>query len=108
MIAVQTVVGARSRGDDVDLLDRPEATVRACCERVGIPFQAAALRWDPGVPPQWQRTEKWHRDASKSSGFERRATEDTGADVGDDPVLGEFHRFHLPYYTKLREHRLAV
>ncbi|MFJ5999324.1 sulfotransferase family protein [Streptomyces sp. NPDC092370] len=94
--------------DSDDLLDRPEATVRAYCERVGIPFQAAALHWEPGVPPQWQRTEKWHRDASKSSTFTRRSTEDTGAGVADDPVLGEFHRFHLPYYMKLREQRLAV
>jgi hypothetical protein len=94
--------------DSDDLLDRPEATVRAYCERVGIEFRAEALRWDAGLPDQWQRTERWHRDAGNSTGFQRPPAENGSAEVPSDPVLGEFYRFHLPYYTKLYERRLPV
>jgi hypothetical protein len=94
--------------DSDDLLDRPEATIKAYCDRVGIAFRPEALHWDAGVPEQWQRTERWHRDASRSNGFQRRPEAAGGVDVQGDPVLGEFYRFHRPYYEKLREHRLAV
>ncbi|HLL64397.1 MAG TPA: hypothetical protein VK453_01480 [Micromonosporaceae bacterium] len=94
--------------DSDDLLDRPAATVEAYCKRVGIPFLAEALRWDKGVPQQWRRTERWHQGASASSGFERRSEPGDDRNVVDDPVLGEYYRYHLPYYTKLWERRLQV
>ncbi|GAA0571529.1 hypothetical protein GCM10010172_64990 [Paractinoplanes ferrugineus] len=95
--------------DSDDLLDRPEATVRAYCERIGLGFRADALQWAAGVPAQWQRTERWHRDASNSQGFARKQKPDGAVDsVAGDPVLGEFYRHHLPYYEKLRERRLAI
>jgi hypothetical protein len=92
--------------DSDDLLDRPEETVRAYCERVGMPFLPEALRWEQGVPAQWQRTERWHRGASESSGFARRGGSDAARDVLADPRLAEFHRYHLPYHAKLWERRL--
>jgi hypothetical protein len=94
--------------DSDDLLDRPAATVEACCALVGVPFIPEALRWAKGVPQQWQRTARWHQGASDSSGFERRAEAGDDRGVVDDPVLGEFYRYHLPYYTKLWERRLQV
>ncbi|TDB78365.1 sulfotransferase family protein [Micromonospora sp. KC723] len=95
--------------DSDDLLDRPEATVRAYCERVGIDFLPESLRWEAGVPGQWERTERWHRDASSSTGFGvRRSPEPAREEVRADPRLAGFHRYHLPFYAELREHRLTV
>ncbi|WP_067503765.1 hypothetical protein [Actinoplanes sp. TFC3] len=94
--------------DSDDLIDRPEATVKAYCERIGIGFQPEALQWNSGMPSQWQRTERWHRDAGNSSGFERRPDAGDSIDVLNDPELSEFYRYHLPYYNKLRERRLQV
>jgi hypothetical protein len=94
--------------DSDDLLDRPAATVAAYCARVGIPFIPDALRWNKGVPPQWRRTERWHQGASNSNGLQRRPGPGNDRDVVQDPVLGDFYRYHLPYYAKLWERRLRI
>lgn len=94
--------------DSDDLLDRPAATVEACCALIGIPFLPEALRWEQGMPQQWRRTERWHQGASNSNGFERSPEVGGALNVVDDPVLGDFYRFHLPYYTKLWERRLLL
>ncbi|WP_258177599.1 sulfotransferase-like domain-containing protein [Streptomyces solincola] len=93
--------------DSDDLLDRPEATVRAFCERVGIPFVPAALQWKPGEPGQWGRTSRWHQDASGSSGF-ARTEKRYEVTVENDEKLAAFLRYHLPFYERLRERRIRL
>lgn len=93
--------------DSDDLIDRPAATVEAYCASVGITFRPEALRWRPAEPDQWQRTARWHRGASESSGFSRDARRAHPA-VADHPVLGGYYRYHLPFYQRLWEHRLIV
>ncbi|MDQ5831614.1 MAG: sulfotransferase family protein, partial [Actinomycetota bacterium] len=58
--------------DSDDLVARPEATMAAYCAAVELPFIPQALTWAPGERPEWQRTARWHLDASASSSFEPR------------------------------------
>ncbi|KAG8391093.1 hypothetical protein BUALT_Bualt01G0152000 [Buddleja alternifolia] len=57
---------------DSDLLrEDPEATLRGLCDDLGIPFQAAMLKWEPGPRPfdgMW--APYWYKNTHKSSGFE--------------------------------------
>ncbi|KAH6814839.1 D-aminoacid aminotransferase-like PLP-dependent enzymes superfamily protein [Perilla frutescens var. frutescens] len=57
---------------DSDLLrEDPEATLRGLCDYVGIPFQAAMLKWESGPKPfdgLW--APYWYKSTHKSTGFE--------------------------------------
>ncbi|WBB77723.1 hypothetical protein O7606_15745 [Micromonospora sp. WMMD882] len=100
--AVRSVTGATPVViDSDDLLDRPEATVRAYCSAVGIPFLPDALAWQPGMRPEWQTTSRWHASTSRTAGFRRDAG--TGVEaVESDPTLRAYREYHQPYYEKLR------
>ncbi|CAA0838874.1 Branched-chain-amino-acid aminotransferase-like protein 2 [Striga hermonthica] len=56
---------------DSDLLgEDPEAILRALCDDLGIPFQAAMLKWEPGPKPfdgMW--APYWYESTHKSTGF---------------------------------------
>ncbi|NJQ13713.1 sulfotransferase family protein [Streptomyces bohaiensis] len=87
--------------DSEDLVERPEETVRAYCEAVGIPFRPEALEWRPGMRTEWRSTGRWHRSTSETTGFARSRT-DGARTVAADPVLRAFRDHHQPYYEKLR------
>jgi hypothetical protein len=88
------------------LLAAPEAVVRAYCGRTGIPFEAAALDWQPGHREEWERTARWHQDVARSSGFTAR-TRSYDVNVRNHPRLAAYHAHHLPYYERLRAHALT-
>ncbi|MFH8611425.1 sulfotransferase family protein [Streptomyces sp. NPDC018029] len=91
--------------DSDDLIERPEATVRAYCERVGLPFDPTTLSWSPGMPSEWQLTARWHQDASATDGFVK-STKKYADTVESNPLLADYHREELPFYTYLYERRL--
>jgi Sulfotransferase domain len=93
--------------DSDDLIANPEATVAEYCRQVGIPFLPEALQWLPGMREDWRKTRDWHEATSQTSGFAaaRPAYRDT---VGNNPVLSGYLDYHLPYYRKLRAHRMVV
>ncbi|MEV6674939.1 sulfotransferase family protein [Streptomyces sp. NPDC051162] len=93
--------------DAADLVEAPERTVRAYCAAARIPYVPEALQWSSGSREEWAPSEKWHRDASASSGFEKKERGDR-VDVDTHPVLSEYLAHHLPFYEKLRAHRLGV
>nr|BAV57457.1 hypothetical protein [Streptomyces sp. SANK 60404] len=92
--------------DADDLVNSPSETVAAYCRAVSIPFVPDALAWQEGSRSEWAPSEKWHRDASDSRGFEKKSRADR-VDVEDHPVLSSYLEHHLPFYRKLYEHRLA-
>ncbi|MGI5403705.1 hypothetical protein ACQEVG_30480 [Streptomyces sp. CA-135486] len=88
-----------------DLAARPEATIAAYCEAVGIPFLPEALKWSAGEQPEWTTWSGWHTDVAASSGFstpqrEYRFTYETR------PALREFERYCRPFYEHLDRYRL--
>lgn len=106
--AVQALTGVSPVVIDADdLLRAPAAVVRAYCARMSIPYLPETLSWQPVQRQEWQPSARWHADVSRSSGFHREATE-YEVDVAQDPRLGAYLRHHLPFYERLREHRLVV
>jgi hypothetical protein len=100
--AVRSATGATPAViDSDDLLDRPADTVRAYCSAVGIPFMPEALSWQPGMRPEWQATDRWHRSTSQTAGFARKAA-GAGEVFDENPVLRSYLDYHLPYYERLR------
>lgn len=93
--------------DADELVADPAAMIRACCDRLGIPFLPGALRWEPGMDERWRRTARWHASVSASSGFEA-ASSGHGDEVAMHPVLSGYLRYHFPYYQDLRDIRLRV
>ena len=93
--------------DSSDLLDKTEATVRAFCRAVDIPFMPEALSWEAGARPEWKLWQDWHRDASQSTGFEK-ASANRYVSVDDDPRLQRAYQASLTYYEKLFENRLVI
>ncbi|MFD8478602.1 sulfotransferase family protein [Kitasatospora sp. NPDC059673] len=93
--------------DSDDLLALPERTVEEYCARVGIPFLEQALSWRPGMREEWRRTERWHRSASETSGFQRVAAAYSSTPE-NHPLLADYLDFHLPYYERLMAHRMTV
>lgn len=85
-----------------DLVREPATVVEAFCDHTGLPFLPHALTWSAGDRPEWQRTRRWHLDASGSAGFEERRN--TYRDTVDDhPALRAFYDHHLPFYQRLVE-----
>lgn len=90
--------------DSDELVERPDAVVRAYCAAVGIPFLPHALRWAPGQRPEWTATGRWHEATSGSTGF------GAGPDAtGPAPsVPAALLAANLPPYRQLRERRLQI
>jgi Sulfotransferase domain len=93
--------------DSADLVTDPEATVRAYCAAVGIPFDPAALSWAAGIRPEWQRTRRWHERTGATTGFA-----EVTAEYADTPenneLLAGYLVHHLPYYERLLAAKLPV
>lgn len=93
--------------DSDDLVAQPALAMRAYCDAVGLPFIAEALTWEPGVRPEWERTTRWHEDASASSGF-ARPTEPDRHGLAAHPDVVRFVERHQPFYDRLHEARLRI
>lgn len=98
--------------DSDDLVARPHETIEAYCRAVGIPFNPAALSWEPKMDASWRQTAKWHETASRTAGFIRDERLSTGKskwdEVKENPVLVSYLNYHMPFYEKLRDAALKV
>lgn len=89
--------------DADDLINNPEAIIRAYCELVGIPFVTSALKWEKPT----HKLSVWHDHLATTQGFEERADRPY-QNIFDNNKLKELHEECLPYYTKLYEHRIKI
>jgi hypothetical protein len=85
------------------LIADPETTVGDYCRRIGVPFRADALTWQPDEREEWSRTKAWHVDVARSTGFRPRG-KSYRTTVQNHPLLAEYHRYHAPFYEQLRAH----
>jgi hypothetical protein len=94
--------------DAGDLMNRPADTIKAYCAHVGIDFRPEALTWQPSERPEWQGGfSHWFTDVAASSGLaELPSRRSLVAD--QNPMLGTYLAYHLPFYQKLYERRLVV
>ena len=92
--------------DAADLAADPAGTLRAYCRALELPFIPEALEWDAELPQAWRDVSGWHTDLAGSTGIVRpRSPDDTELDA--EPHLRNFYEHHLPFYRKMRAHRLA-
>jgi Sulfotransferase domain len=89
--------------DAADLTRDPEGTIRAYCEKLGVPFLPEALSWEPGEVPGWEMWAEWHEEAQESTGIKSQPLEDD-TEVPSD--LEDVYRRCLPYYEELQKARL--
>lgn len=86
------------------VLNHPEATLRALCERMGIPFEPAMLSWPPGpraTDGVW--APHWYAEVEKTTCFRPYRPK-------DEPVpaaLESLYEECLAHYERLAVHRLA-
>jgi len=91
--------------DAADLASDPAGTLRAYCRALDLAFMPQALEWDAQLPQAWQDVSGWHDDLAGSTGIARPpAAGRPGLDAA--PHLREFYEHHLPFYRRLRAHRL--
>jgi hypothetical protein len=90
--------------DAADLTADPEGTIRAYCEKLGVPFMPESLSWEPGDVPGWEMWTEWHEEAQESTGIKSQPLEDdTEVPAG---LEGVYERC-LPFYEELHEKRLG-
>ncbi|HUF88104.1 MAG TPA: HAD family hydrolase [Thermohalobaculum sp.] len=87
-----------------DVLRAPRAALGALCAALGVGFDPAMLRWAPGPRPSdgvWGA--HWYRRLHRTTGF---APPRPAGPV--PPELDGIVAACLPFYERLRAHRLAV
>ncbi len=91
--------------DARELLLDPAGVLREACERLGIPFEGAMLRWPPGSKPEdgvWAR--HWYRSVHASTGFAPYRPRTGRFPERLKPLLGEC----APLYEKLRGYAITA
>ena len=91
--------------DAADLAADPAGTLRAYCRALELPFMPESLAWDAELPQAWRDVSGWHADLAGSTGITRPpAASRPGLDA--TPQLRDYYEHHLPFYRRLRVHRL--
>jgi len=95
--------------DSDDLLERPDATVKAFCNAVDIPFMPEALSWDAGVDTSaysWWDGGSFHANLKASTGLRRQ--DRRYVEIADAPErVQRVHRRMKPHYDHLFQHRIV-
>jgi hypothetical protein len=89
--------------DAMTFSENPVAVLSAYCERVGLPFQADSLSWEPGEVEEWKGWEEWHEAAQRSTGIKRAERRDPTL----PEELNEAYEHCLPYYYTLAAHTIS-
>ena len=90
--------------DSHDLLDHPEAVLRALCAALGVPFSAHMLHW-PACPRDTDGVwaPYWYESVWRSTGFGRYRPPDQALPA----ALAALAEQCQPYYDRLHAHRLT-
>ncbi len=100
---------AEEAGEDPVVVDAmtfsedPVGILSAYCERIGLPFRADALSWEPGEVEEWKSWEGWHDAAQQSTGIKRAQRRDPEL----PSELREAYEDCLPYYYALAAHTIS-
>jgi hypothetical protein len=93
--------------DSADVLAAPEATLRALCAALGVPFTPAMLSWPPGPRDSdgvW--APYWYDSVWRSTGFRPPAA--SVAPPRLDPALEPLLDRCLPFYQGLRKNKIRI
>ncbi|HIB83623.1 MAG TPA: sulfotransferase family protein [Chromatiaceae bacterium] len=92
--------------DADDLVNKPEATIRAYCSHVGIPFIPESLRWDLSSEEKNGLPELWHSTLKNSAGIQTTNNSYLGVHENDD--LEKLYNASMPHYTRMLANKLIV
>ena len=95
--------------DSDDLLEQPDAMVKAWCEVVGIPFVADALSWEPGPRDEvsWWDGGSFHARLRDSDGLKPQPH--TYASLDEAPArVRQVYEIIQPHYEAMRKHRIGI
>ena len=92
--------------DADDLVNDTETTMRAYCSALGIDFLEHSLRWSEELPKEWRHVAGWHGDLTGSAEIKKSGGEKLK--IEEIPKLQKLYDHHLPYYQRLRQHRLTI
>ena len=93
--------------DAEDLQLDAEKTLRAYCAALGIEHVASALQWDGPLPEAWRFVAGWHAGVARSSGIDKPSSI-APVDLDAHPKLRHSYQHHLPFYEKMRAHKLRI
>lgn len=88
-----------------DLATDPEGIIASWCAAVGIAPRPAALTWEPGTIPQWERWREWYEGVAGSTGF-RAPSPEPEPPLHDARLEGIVERAE-PVYRDLAARRLT-
>lgn len=94
--------------DSQDFVSHPEATMRAYCDALNIPFIADALHWDAKLPEQfvWWDGGSWLDDMAKSTSIQ--PTNKSYTQIEDSKFLQQAYEYAMPYYNALLKYKLDI
>ena len=92
--------------DAADLAEDPAGTLRAYCRALGLHFMPESLEWNAELPDAWRDVSGWHADLASSTGITTHRPS-SGSGLDSAPHLRDYYEHHLPFYRKMRAHRLA-
>lgn len=83
--------------DAMSFTEDPSGVMERYCGKVGVPFEAGSLSWEPRKVRRWESWDGWHDDAEKSTGIKPATRKDPTLSV----ELLETYERCLPAYYKL-------
>ncbi len=92
--------------DSRDLLLDPPGMLKKLCDRVGVAFDPAMLRWEPGLRETdgvWAK--HWYDNVAQSTGFAEYRTRPKAVNLPQR--LRDVHDRCRPLYDRLHAHRLT-
>ena len=95
--------------DSDDLISHPSALVEAWCKALDIPFMAAALNWQAGLPKEMVYWEEgtWHKHLQATTGFQEQQNRNYPS-VDEEPRLKAAYERCQPIYARLRALKLQL
>lgn len=102
----QAVVEATQRQPLVLEADRlmkdADRVVATFCRLFGLHFDPNHLSWRPEKRKEWARTNLWHTEVGKSSGF-HQTEHHYHVTVDNNRILKNYYNYHLKYYELLEK-----
>lgn len=94
--------------DSDDLVSKPEATIKAYCDAVGIPFMPQALKWKLRPSPEiYQWEGGWHDYLQSTENFQENDRRKY-VSCEDNSHLKQAYQYCLFYYEKLYQERICI
>jgi hypothetical protein len=91
--------------DAGQLCHDPHEIVSEWCAEMDLPFVEEALRWEPGLRPEWSLWADWHASTARSTGFHELG--EPPAPDGAEPRLLEAYERAQPVYERFLAHAVG-